>query len=42
MVCTKSHIWEREKAYDYLVAKGVTAFYPTMNIVKVIKGKRKR
>ena len=31
-----------KKAYDYLVAKGVTAFYPTMNIVKVIKGKRKK
>ena len=32
----------REKtAYDYMVAKGVTAFYPTTNVVKLIKGKRK-
>jgi len=32
----------REKAaYDYLVAKGVTAFYPTTNVVKIINGKRK-
>ena len=29
------------KAYDYLTAKGVTAFYPTTNVVKLIKGKRK-
>ena len=32
----------REKtAYDYMVAKGVTAFYPTTDTVKLIKGKRK-
>ena len=32
----------REKrAYDYLTAKGITAFYPTTNVVKLIKGKRK-
>lgn len=32
----------REKtAYDYLVAKGITAFYPTTEVVKLIKGKRK-
>ena len=32
----------REKtAYDYMVAKGVTAFYPTTSVVKLIKGKRK-
>ena len=32
----------REKtAYDYMVAKGVTAFYPTTEVVKLIKGKRK-
>lgn len=30
-----------KKAYDYLTAKGITAFYPTTNIVKLIKGKRK-
>ena len=30
-----------EKAYDYLTAKGITAFYPTTNVVKLIKGKRK-
>lgn len=32
----------REKtAYDYLVVKGITAFYPTTEVVKLIKGKRK-
>ena len=32
----------REKrAYDYWTAKGITAFYPTTNVVKLIKGKRK-
>lgn len=32
----------REKtAYAYMVAKGVTAFYPTTSVVKLIKGKRK-
>lgn len=32
----------REKtAYDYMKSKGVTAFYPTMEVVKSIKGKRK-
>ena len=30
-----------KKAYDYLTAKGVTAFYPTTHVVKLIKGKRK-
>ena len=30
-----------KKAYDYLTAKGITAFYPTTNVVKLIKGKRK-
>ena len=30
-----------KKAYDYLTAKGVTAFYPITNVVKLIKGKRK-
>ena len=30
-----------KKAYDYLTAKGVTAFYPATNVVKLIKGKRK-
>lgn len=32
----------REKqAYDYMTAKGITAFYPTIEVVKLIKGKRK-
>ena len=31
-----------KKAYDYLTAKGITAFYPTTNVVKLIKGKRKK
>lgn len=32
----------REKvAFDYLVAKGITAFYPTTNVVKLVNGKRK-
>ena len=32
----------REKrAYDYMTAKGITAFYPTTDTVKLIKGKRK-
>ena len=30
-----------KKAYDYMSAKGITAFYPTINVVKLIKGKRK-
>ena len=30
-----------KKAYDYMTAKGITAFYPTTNVVKIIKGKRK-
>ena len=29
------------KAYDYMAAKGITAFYPTIKTVKLIKGKRK-
>ena len=32
----------REKAaYDYLSSKGITAFYPTTTVVKLINGKRK-
>lgn len=32
----------REKtAYEYMTAKGITAFYPTQTTVKLIKGKRK-
>ena len=31
----------RKKAYDYMTAKGITAFYPTTSVVKLIKGKRK-
>lgn len=30
-----------KKAYDYMVARGVTAFYPTKDVVKLVKGKRK-
>lgn len=30
-----------KKAYDYMTAKGITAFYPTKDTVKLIKGKRK-
>ena len=30
-----------KKAYDYLTAKGITAFYPTITSVKLINGKRK-
>ena len=29
-----------KKAYDYMTAKGITAFYPTIDVVKVIKDKR--
>ena len=29
-----------KKAYDYMITKGITAFYPTTNVVKLIKGKR--
>ena len=32
----------RERAaYDYMTARGITAFYPTTNTVKLINGKRK-
>ena len=30
-----------KKAYDYLTTQGVMAFYPTINSVKLINGKRK-
>ena len=30
-----------KKAYDYMTARGITAFYPTINSVKLINGKRK-
>lgn len=30
-----------QKAYDYLVAKGVTAFYPTVRRIKEVRGQRK-
>ena len=30
-----------KKAYDYMTARGITAFYPSTNVVKLIKGKRK-
>ena len=32
----------REKtAYEYMVAKGITAYHPTLNTIKIINGKRK-
>lgn len=32
----------REKrAYDYMIAQGATAFYPTLTTIKLVKGKRK-
>lgn len=30
-----------KKAYDFIIAKGATAFYPTLTTVKMIGGKRK-
>lgn len=30
-----------QKAYDYLVAKGITAFYPTVRRIKEVRGQRK-
>ncbi len=30
-----------KKAYDYITAKGVKAFHPTISVVKLINGKRK-
>ena len=30
-----------KKAYDYLIAKGITAFLPSISVVKLVKGKRK-
>ena len=30
-----------KKAYDYLVAKGVSAFYPTIKVMKEIRGQRR-
>lgn len=30
-----------QKAYDYLVAKGITAFYPTVRRIKEVRGLRK-
>lgn len=30
-----------KKAYDYMVAKGITAYHPTLNTIKIINGKRK-
>lgn len=31
-----------KKAYDYLVAKGIKAFFPTKSVIKLINGKRKK
>lgn len=33
---------QEKKAYDYMVAKNVTAFLPRETVVKLIKGKRKQ
>lgn len=41
LVCLAYHLWKREKAYDFLTANGITAFYPTINVVKIVNGKRK-
>ena len=30
-----------KKAYDYIISKGGTAFYPTLSTVKLVDGKRK-
>lgn len=30
-----------KKAYDYLVGKGIEAFYPTITTVKIVNGKRR-
>lgn len=30
-----------KKAYDYLIAKGITAFLPSISVVKLVKGKRR-
>ena len=30
-----------KKAYDYMTANGITAYYPTQNTLKIINGKRK-
>lgn len=30
-----------KKAYDYIISKGGTAFYPTLSIVRLVDGKRK-
>ena len=30
-----------KKAYDYMTAKGITAFLPTVNTIKMINGKKK-
>lgn len=30
-----------KKAYDFIIAKGTTAFYPTLTTVKIVGGKRK-
>ena len=30
-----------QKAYDYLLAKGITAFYPTVRRIKEVRGQRK-
>ena len=38
---TQGFTGDPKKAYDYLTAKGITAFYPTINSVKLINGKRK-
>ena len=37
----RSTYGREKKAYDYMTAKGITAFYPTTEVVKLVKGKRK-
>ena len=37
----RSTYGREKKAYDYMTAKGITAFYPTIDTVKLINGKRK-
>lgn len=46
---SKIHLWyalrttygREKKAYDFIVEKGTTAFYPTLVTVKTVDGKRK-
>lgn len=31
-----------KKAYDFIISKGVTAFFPTLTLMKIVDGKRKK